>query len=254
MTRQTQAPSGGIGLSERAAADLRWFFRDGISQFERSVSGAMLDRLREESATSSGERIPSPSQMADRVWAYKQRECRSRVELRRRTGKRDPEREALLEAIRELMEAEWADHVELPDCDPTVTARPVHSGQSEEQGYEPDDVALQRYARVSRALSLCPRSCAVALAEYYGPVGSRYAEHPLERILTLYPLTAAGRDLSERTGDGETALERILAVWNTRNLGKSSPEVRGLFLTARCEAIELLQVALRAFRAAWGGQ
>ena len=81
-----------------------------------------------------------------------------------------------------------------------VDARP-RGGQPQSSGYTPDELALSRYARVSRRLLAVSRAdlhAAHVLAAYYGDTGARWGRTPQGRIFAVLPLTEAGLEILRR--------------------------------------------------------
>jgi hypothetical protein len=59
-------------LTKRDAADLAWFFSEGVSTFERSSFGAMLERASTLAVDSTGQRIEQPDRSSWHVMPIKQ--------------------------------------------------------------------------------------------------------------------------------------------------------------------------------------
>jgi hypothetical protein len=216
-------------------ADLRWFFSVGQSAFERSTFGTQLELAEQFGFGADGDRIESPRKREERIWKYRQAQCR-RTHL-----KLPPD---LVEEMRGLLLKS-----DLLEDDPSVTAQESDEFEGE-QGYEPDDAALQRYATISRALLRVSQSHHRALGLYFGLRATRWATHELGRLLMLYGETPAGRQLldlhPQREGRPD---DRIAQEWTDERASKR-PERGRLLIRCREQALALLHDAQAAYAAA----
>jgi hypothetical protein len=71
----------------------------------------------------------------------------------------------------------------------------------DEPSYTPDDVALQRFAQVSRYLMRCQSDSVDVLAAFFGLSGYRWANTKWGRLFSLVPYTNAGEARLKRQGN-----------------------------------------------------
>jgi len=212
-----------------ASMDLAWFFGAGQVAFERSVFGAILDRV-EASAYVSGQ--CRACQGAGIVW-----ETGAWCDRCAGTGSVPVRRPSA------------------PQGEP-LTARP-RGTQASGGGYLPDDGQLARYAVISRRLRSIAACHARALEAYYGDCGSRWARGRHGRLLALYALTPAGRRLVHQDEVGQASRLRLTPserVGVQCDLEAAQPKAarRALLAEAETEARAMLAAAERAYHAATG--
>ncbi len=70
-----------------------------------------------------------------------------------------------------------------------------------EPSYTPDDVALQRFAQVSRYLRQCQADTVDVLAAFFGLSGYRWANTKWGRLFALVPYTAAGEAMLSKVSN-----------------------------------------------------
>lgn len=239
----------------RDEADVAWFFQHGLAAFGRSTFGAQLERAALAGVDSCGHRIESERELANRASVYRERRTIAGLPL--------------FEYGHDEVDA-----AALPDDDAgpdrAVTARQTLPQGREEPGYTPDDSTLQRFARVSRALSCAPASAYDVLCRYYLFGGNweevRRDEHKLPeqlrrdfaelrkygRLLELFPLTQSGEQLIEvaaKRSDRQRKLresERPVFVVAHEAIDQLRwPDIaRGkLLLAAKSEATKLIAAA-----------
>jgi len=153
-------------VREKDEALLSWFFGDGQVAFERSPTGAVLDRAELYSV------------------ARDERKARAKAQQRARPKKR-------------------AKHASEPWDPNPVTAYPTAEVRTT-RGYVPDDTALKNYAKCSRALALVEKRdkvAARALELYYGDAGARWGRTSRGRLFALAHLTDAGQTLLREAAD-----------------------------------------------------
>lgn len=219
-------------------AKLRWYFERGQAVFERSTTGAILER--------------------SELFAYSgERDGRGRARRVKRHSIPDPTRRK-----REHAAEPW-------DANP-ITAQPRASRSADPAGYEPDPDTLTSYADVSRALQVVERAdprAAAALEAYFGDHGARHewlasiarsaknARPAGGRMMALYHLTQAGaellgrasRSVEKKASRGGGSLPHLTSA----ALRADTPDRRCLQAAADLQARALLSRAIRLWNAAW---
>jgi hypothetical protein len=196
--------------------ELEDYLTNGITLFERSVTGAMLEHC-ELLAYSS---ITCPACdggiLPDGEWCSK---CRGLGSIAWRRSH---------------------------DRDAPVTARPTTTGQhSTRSGVE--DERLTRYAFVSRAISKLSQASRLAILTAYGEDGAWcVACYRYDRSWALAPLTEPGKRLlaGKDHGGQERLLERLSAI-AMDDAAQSKPSRAGQLLAARTQAKRWLEDAER---------
>ncbi len=168
----------------RDKEELRWYLTSGLSMFERSTFGAILDVLESRAYV---------SQKCHKCWGEgilstdtKHRDQDGRVEV--------------------LPSGSWCPKCKGTGCIPVritsddlVVIQTVHArtpGASGGYREAPQDEALTRYALVSRRLSRMPVGLRIALCAAYGDAGEAHSGTGLRgRAWACAPLTDAGRKL-----------------------------------------------------------
>lgn len=209
-------------IPSHEASDLEWLFGQGGATFERSPTGAVLERLLRDSCGAAkcrickGRGLLSSTAAVVRARATKHhREHIERGELKREDGvlvytsihefktvglgswcgacggtgyvpKRTPKGSTA--------HGEYDDHNRLSIVG-GLDARPGSTGGGETARSEPDSAALVRFARTSRRLSLLNERQRLILWAYHGDVGARWGREPSGRIFALFPLTKGGKSL-----------------------------------------------------------
>ncbi len=189
------------------ARDLEWYFSVGISAFERSPTGGMLDRA-------SLLAVPRPPP-------------------RRVNG------------------------LFTSDAEP-ITAQPIRETRPP-AGVEPDERTLARFGDLSRRMRRLrerdPLSVR-ALELAFGDRGASWSSHELGRVVALFVLVPSGQALIRKSrvnarddiglGDADRLRVEVEldSIQPTRN-----PARHALIASAVLEAHEVLQEALRAWRA-----
>ena len=222
--------------------DLRWFMGDHEHSpiFERSVMGDMLDRAENFGTMSSGLPVEHKRILEERVWEHRQRECMQPLEV-------------LTEEEFESMRA-VAEELGFTDEDPSLDAQ--ITCETRTVSVRTRDEVLIRYAGISRAVMRCPPMHQKALELYYGPSGNRWVRHQLGRLLAVYELTEAGKELlAERVRrcrreflhDEGGPAERFDAEWRHQKRWKDETRARR-FKATELEARKLLASARAEYR------
>lgn len=247
-------------MTQHDEADLEWFWCFGEATFERSTFGAVIERqslyaeMTELCLTcdgygtdpASGSRcVPCVGKGRTKLGLLEQGprdvdctkpcpECHTLAGYRRANA--DPE--LCLVCNGELYVETGA-----------VGMAPAQQGEG---GYEPDDGALRRYAKVSRRLSRLERqdrASAAVLQAYYGVDGLRWGGTDHGRLTALIPLTRAGAKLIDaepnELGLGVRELFANLVADHAR---KKTPPRSGALMRATEEAGALYLTACKA----WG--
>ncbi len=96
----------------------------------------------------------------------------------------------------------------------------LKSEQRSEPSYTPDDVALQRFAQVSRYLRQCSVDTVDVLAAFFGLSGYRWANTKWGRLFAVVPLTTAGEKLLRRLPNPQHIAEHQLLENHVADLEK----------------------------------
>lgn len=196
--------------------ELEDYLTNGITLFERSVTGAMLERVELLAYSSFPCSTCDSGILPDGSWCPKCRGLGSIAWRRDRNG------------------------------DAPVTARPTTTGQhATRSGVE--DERLTRYAFVSRALSRLSQAARTAMLAAYGEDGAWcVAFDRYDRSWALAPLTEPGKRLlaGKELGGQERLLERLSAI-AMDDAATSKPSRAGQLLAARTQAKRWLEDAER---------
>ena len=230
--------------------ELTWYLSRGISIFERSTCGAILDKLELESCTSRECRICHGEGIVDEPFDCPDPKDRARtitVQLGawcRRCRGIGVEPVHLSTDEQKLVESgEWA-----------TTDREGSRSQV------PDET-LVRFAHVSRMLSALPLDTRTAIEAAYGDEGEELSHGLKGRHWALTPLTAAGKQLLAAERDrkatvGVTVPERpVQCLVSLADLpkDKNHPERRELLAKASSQAEKMLQLAEATWDVVVGG-
>lgn len=236
------------------AEELTWFLTEGLSVFERSTTGAILEKLEMDAYVSRSCRRCGGCGVLDEGWTQTHRRC---------LNSNDPDNKYEIPPIAHLTGA-WC-----PKCNGTG-AEPMRLSAEEQRlvdtgDWSSDDkegkrsavpdATLVRYAHVSRTLSLMPSLLREALVMAYGDEGEGLSSTVHGRSWACSPLTIAGGELllkerRRRTVDEKDAPERpIRCMTALANLGanKAHPERVKLLAEAAADAERLLNSAERAW-------
>ncbi len=146
-------------ISIRDQADLTWYFGDGMSEFFRSPSGAMLERQENLAFDSEGRRIPIlPFVRIHMTYVSRGEEI----------------------------------HYTAPGYDNNAM---MVRKESFEPSYTPSLESLSRFAKVSRKLRCMDEVSCRTMEAYYGDVGARWGRELVGRLFAIYPLTKTGRSM-----------------------------------------------------------
>lgn len=246
-------------LAQRDEADLEWFWCFGEATFERSTFGAILERqslygeVRELCLACDGYgtdpasgsrcmpcqgkgriRIGNTEMAAhDVLGSVPCPDCHTDTGYRRREA--DPD--SCLTCNGELY----------------VDSRAVGmmSAQVGEVGYEPDDGALRRYAKVSRRLGRLEtrsRWAVPVLQAYYGVDGLRWGGTDHGRLTALVPMTrAGGKMIGAEPNELGLGVRELFANIMLGQARKSSKGQKDALMHATAEAGQLYIRACRAW-------
>jgi hypothetical protein len=246
-------------LAQRDEADLEWFWCFGESTFERSTFGSVLERqsLYGEIAELC---LNCDGYGTDPASVDRCRPCRGKGRITiGRVGMKDPD----VGGSRSCGECRGPTGkprrgVVLADCLACEGTGIVESqavgvpgAESGEGGYEPDDGALRRYAKVSRRLTRLEgsdRQSAAVLQAYYGVDGLRWGGTDHGRLTAVLPLTRAGARLI----DGESnelglGVRELFANVIADHVRKKTPGRASALMAATTEAGKLYVSACRAW-------
>jgi hypothetical protein len=253
-------------MDPRSESDLEWYWCFGQALFERSTFGAVLERQ----ALFGNQTKPcdvcggSGFDENDDSCA----ECRGMgFVVTGRVGKRSADvqfstRKCPDCRIPKKVGSKRVSVDDCPDCktchgkgyveqQPAVCAK---SDKSDEIGYEPDDGALRRYAKVSRrleAFTAAHPEHAEVLRLYYGTDGLRWGRTKWGRLYSCIPLTAAGRKLLHGTPNPQELNRQQLFANIVNAQDQSSSQAKaGAILSGVHQAAKLYAAAC----AAWMGK
>lgn len=236
------------------ATELTWFLTEGISVFERSTTGAILDKLSMDAFVSRACRRCNGAGILEDPWSQKDQRRLTPEER----GKFSDE---YLSKQVELMSGAWC-----PKCFGTGSEpvrltpdeqRMVDSGDwsasadHEGQRSAVPDAVLVRYAHVSRTLAMMPMLLREAIVLAYGDEGEELSHTIRGRSWACAPLTVAGASLlakerQRRTQKVEAEPElpiRCLTALASLGHSKAHPERTKLLAEAVEGAIALLKAA-----------
>ena len=246
---------------------LTWYFTRGLSQFERSTMGAMIERLQRDSSGASHCRVCEGVGILETEQAVRRHKHRgkhtelvTRWALKKRDGALVDERVAVAQdvAIGSYCQCCWGTGW-VPVRHPrptTITARPT-CGPPESAGVVVDGEVLRDYAIVSRRLCRMAPSHRLTLELYYGQHGLSWGVTPHGRLLALQAGTLAGKRLLARTkrkGDEATAAsadERIANEWDAQQRDPKGWRW-DLLQAAQLQAHERIQAATASWQLASG--
>jgi hypothetical protein len=113
----------------------------------------------------------------------------------------------------------------------------LKSEQHSEPSYTPDDVALQRFAQVSRYLRQCTSDTVETLAAFFGLSGYRWGNTKWGRLFAVVPLTAAGEKLMARLPNPQELGEHQLLENHVADLEKLQERDHKQQAQARLETV-----------------
>lgn len=237
-------PHGASQFDLTDEIDLRWFMGDDDHSpiFERSVMGDMLERAEQFGTTSSGCPVETKHALATRIWAHHQRACLQPLEVLT-----EEQFASIRSAVKELG---------LDADDPSLSAQ--ITCETRTVSVRTRDETLLRYAAISRSVMRCHPAHQRALSLFYGPSGNRWVRHQLGRLLAVYELTRAGRDMldertrrcrRDRTSDDGGPAERFDAEWRHQRQWRDVTRGRR-FKACEVEARNLLASARAEYRSA----
>jgi hypothetical protein len=246
-------------LTQRDEADLEWFWCFGEATFERSTFGAILERqalygeVTELCLTCDG-------YGSDRASGQRCVPCRGKGRIR--IGQVElPSHDVLGSKACPECHTESgyrrknADPSSCPVCEGTLYVDSAAVGMMAaahgESGYEPDDGALRRYAKVSRRLSRLEnqdRASAAVLQAYYGVDGLRWGGTDHGRLTALIPMTRAGARLLEHEENAlGLGVRELFANFMLDQSRKRSAGQKESLMHATAEAGQLYVRACRAW-------
>lgn len=220
--------------------ELSWYLSKGISVFERSTIGAILDKLELESCTSRDCRTCGGSGITDKPFV-----C---------PDPKDPARTITVQF------GAWCGRCKGVGCEP------VHLSAEEQQLVDSGDWSchdtegtrsavpdqtLVRFAFVSRMLARMPDGPRLAIVAGYGDEGEELSHGLKGRSWALTPLTKAGRTLLEQERErkdtvGVVAPEKpVQCLSSLADLPKDKrhPERSALLAEAAADAEKMLRQA-----------
>lgn len=129
-----------------------------------------------------------------------------------------------------------------------ITARPTAEVRPH-GGYDPDELDILRYGRVSRRLGTCPTIVQRTLECWHGDLGARFARLSCGRYAALVHLTPTGQTLIRHART--TASGRYLDMSDTErlinDLHSDDPRTKKIVGQALLEARELHRLACDAY-------
>jgi hypothetical protein len=220
-------------------SELTWFLTQGISVFERSTTGPILDKLEMDAYVSRICPICSHGVIVE-------------SSIRRNGGR--------LRWVRDSKVGDWCQRCNgvgvlpmrlSPEEQALADSGEWASSDREGQRSAVPDAVLVRYAFVSRALSRMPPTMRDALTLAYGDEGEEVSHTVLGRSWACTPLTAAGSALLTTERERRVRAEGIeperpiqcMVALTRLGAGKSHPERSKLLALAAAEAIVLLRRA-----------
>lgn len=220
----------------KAEADLSWVFGHGAARFERSTCGAMIDRLFAMSRDSEGVRIKTVRDVQDKAWDAEQRRCGKRGEAK------STKEHAVAAVLGDV----------LKDDAPWINVNPTGGHQPALNYGAVSDEAMQRFARITRAVTRLTMAQVKALEAYYGECGIKWHERAGgNRENALWPHTKAGQKLLAdhakaflKDGNPDEALYQLSLSHKSRTKGE---EVKALLALADKQAAKMKDEALAAY-------
>jgi hypothetical protein len=171
--------------------ELTWYLSEGITVFERSTCGSILDKLEIESCVSRSCRTCGGAGIVDEPFVCQDPKDRERT-ITVQLGAWCPRCHGIgVEPVR-LSEEEK----KLVDSGEMVTS----SDRGGARSAVPDEV-LVRYAHVSRLLASLPTLTREDLVAAYGDEGDELSKGMKGRVWALLPMTEAGAELLRRERD-----------------------------------------------------
>lgn len=223
-------------------SELEWFLSEGITLFERSTTGAILDKIAMDAFTSRRCHICDGEGIIKR-------------DFKIRAGRNN---------TKEFKSGDWcfkcggtgAVPVRLtPDEQSLVSSGDFHVRETDSFRAAVPDAAIARYAVVSRRLSRMPRCLAVAISAAYGDEGESSSLTARGRAWAVAQHTPAGRRLLELERNrkirtkGVEAERPYLALTELARMdgSKAKPERTALLAEASTGAVRLLEKAEHAW-------
>lgn len=220
------------------ASELIWFESEGLTYFERSPMGAMLDHLEMAAHKSGYCKNCAGKGITDKPWTSVSK-----------TGK-----------VIEHEAGEWC-----VKCHGTGSVAVRMTAQEQRDAYGEsravadsdshraavDDSVLIRYAQVSRTLDNMARDMREAIETAYGSMGEYLATLPIGRAFSLAPMTVDGKALIELERVSTTSEDPItcdrailcLVELSRKTTQKSDPVKSQMIIRASKDAVELLKLA-----------
>lgn len=243
---------------------LEWYFGPAQALFERSTCGSMLDRLEAESMVSSvcrhchGKGILEAADITPAMSRCRPCDGPARIEV---GHEKKPACQWCWLGSGTVTEGCWCRACGGTGHTPQhrkpskgeITVKPKTTNGN---GFEVDDVALRRFAKVSRRISELYEKQPLhlqTLAAYYGQVGARYGRiKGRGRIFAVYALTLCGQRLVKRAQkfalDG-TPLMAYQLIENEAEADKLCPDRNRTALLNQAD--EQARVLLRQAAQSW---
>lgn len=121
-----------------------------------------------------------------------------------------------------------------------------------EPSYTPDDVALRRFAQVSRYLRQCSSETVEVLAAFFGVSGYLWANTKWGRLFAVVPLTRAGERTMAKLENPQDISDHLLLSNHVHELGKLKTEQERQRVREWTEAVTRQAAALfKAAAAEW---
>lgn len=222
--------------------ELEWFLSFGITLFERSTTGAILDKIAMDAFTSRRCHVCDGGGIITKSFSFR---ANGRSPIAYNSG-------------------DWcfrcggtgAIPVRLtPEEQALVNSGDQRARETDSYRAAVPDESIARYAVVSRRLSRMPRSLAVSLAAAYGDEGSECALTPKGRAWAVTPYTSAGRKLLEQERrrkartpgvEPERPVRALLAL-AALDANRPSPDRTALLADASVRSMALLEQSERAW-------
>lgn len=227
--------------------DLTWYLTEGISYFERSTFGSMLDAtVMRAFGTQTCEQCDGAG-VLDEPWVM------THVTVHRGDSRR--EYESALPAPVGIPTGKDCPRCHgtgvreerlVPRDDKELTCRPKAEGHGVTKGAPPDEI-LTRYAFVSRRLGQMPACLSEALQVAYGDDGEASLFTLRGRSWAVTPLTVAGRRLTElhraKSHGNDNQFRAVAAMSEMADSKETTPETRKLLGEAIEQAAALTKRA-----------
>lgn len=225
--------------------ELTWYLSDGISIFERSTCGAILDKLELESCTSQPCKKCGGGGIVNEPFKCK--------------DPKDPAREITI-----LLGA-WCSKCKGIGVEPVFLNKAeqelAHSGDWSEnsdrdgaRGSVPDET-LVRFAHVSRLLTAVPPDVRAVIELAYGDEGEELSHGLKGRHWAVMPLTEAGKELLSQERDRKTTVgvvapeKPVQCLVSLADLPKNEKHPERTILLA--QAVEQAEKLLKSAEAVW---